>query len=97
MYGTELKELTEKFLSAVPTSQKNTGTAVYMTDAELEKEVQELRSTYSDMPEYCVYPDCFHCPYGDCGWSKAGNEELIQGMVRAFSRRLMMEDRGRTK
>ena len=46
MYGTELKKLTEKFLSAVPTSQKDMETAVYMTDAELEKEVQELRSTF---------------------------------------------------
>lgn len=27
-------------------------------------------------PKYCVYPDCFHCPYSDCKWD--GNVSQYQ-------------------
>ena len=26
-------------------------------------------------PEYCCYPDCFHCPYDDCHYSRLEYED----------------------
>lgn len=84
-YNQELTELTDKFLSiSTPKKQRNRKKADL---ADPEKTASELRSLYSDMPPYCVYPDCFHCPYGDCGWTKAGNEESIQELIRVFARK----------
>ena len=85
IYDEELAELTEKFLS-VPTQEKK-NKQVKVDIGDLEKAARELRSLYYDMPPYCVYPDCFHCPYGDCGWTKAGNEETIQELIRVFARK----------
>ena len=83
-YNQELTEFTDKFLS-IPTPKRRETKKADLTDPE--KAAKELRSLYSDMPPYCVYPNCFHCPYGDCGWTKAGNEESIQELIRAFARK----------
>lgn len=26
-------------------------------------------------PEFCKYPDCFHCPYDDCHYNKLEYED----------------------
>lgn len=86
-YQEAVEDIEEKFLNAhIPVSQKKGTPRRLATRGELERKAREVRRLYSDMPDYCVYPDCFHCPYGDCGWTKAGNEEQLQGMIRAFSR-----------
>ena len=54
---------------------------------ELEKRAGEIRSLYTDLPDYCKYPDCFHCQYSDCGWTKAGNEDAMQEVIRGLARR----------
>lgn len=86
-YAEQLNDITEKFLNS---SSSASGTRKLpkkiVTKEELEKKAREVRQTYSDMPDYCVYPDCFHCPYGECGWDKAGNEEALQDIIRGFSR-----------
>lgn len=56
-----------------------------MTREELEKKAKEERSYYTDMPPYCRYPDCFHCPYNECGWDGVGKDKEIQDIIKGFS------------
>lgn len=84
IYDQELKELTEKFLTTYSEKIEKTQKPVIL---DLEKEARKIRGFYSDMPSYCIYPNCFHCPYRDCGWTKAVNEDDIQDVIRGFARK----------
>lgn len=51
----------------------------------LEKTAEEERRKYRRLPTYYKYPDCFHCVYGECGWTGVPRKDENQELIRAFS------------
>ena len=41
-------------------------------------------------PEYCCYPDCFHCPYDDCHYDRLEHEDFKDNNIEEVDRNTQM-------